>query len=135
MRIHSGYIGKVTIHVPWTALLRDSCKVEIRGLFISVVPQPFASDGAGEEERVVSTLCQLSVRVCAIASSMTDSLFFSMTTRYVWTVPIIGGGGSVCVCVYVCVMEMALVYGLSSCGIRHTWVEVQALLFPIWLIV
>ncbi|KAL5463584.1 hypothetical protein EMCRGX_G032495 [Ephydatia muelleri] len=61
LRIHSGYIGKVTIHVPWTALLRDSCKVEIRGLFISVVPQPFASDGA---------------------ASMTDSLFFSMTTSH-----------------------------------------------------
>ena len=96
------------------------------------MPQPFASDGAGEEERVVSTLCQLSVRVCAIASSMTDSLFFSMTTRYVWTVPIIGGGGSVCVCVYVCVMEMALV---MACPLVALDTHGQALLFPIWLIV
>ena len=38
VRVVSGYIGHVTVSVPWTALLKDSCKVEISGLALSIVP-------------------------------------------------------------------------------------------------
>ena len=59
------------------------------------MPQPFASDGAGEGggggegkmcgQHIGCVIYKMCVCVCVFTAlaSMTDSLFFSMTTRYV----------------------------------------------------
>ena len=49
VRVLSGYIGRVTVSVPWTALLKDSCKVEISGLALSIVPYIAPSAAADEQ--------------------------------------------------------------------------------------
>ena len=38
VKVSSGYIGRVRVTVPWTSLLKDSCKVEISGLALAVIP-------------------------------------------------------------------------------------------------
>jgi hypothetical protein len=57
VQVVSGYLGRVTISVPWGALMSDSCRVEVTGLMISVMP--CLSSAAGED-----------------LATMTDSLFF-----------------------------------------------------------
>lgn len=61
VKVVSGYLGCVTVSVPWTALLKDSCKVEVSELTLCVAPD--LQHSVGEE-----------------AGSMTDSLFFGMTS-------------------------------------------------------
>lgn len=38
VQVVSGYLGRVTISVPWSALMSDSCRVEVTGLMLSVMP-------------------------------------------------------------------------------------------------
>ena len=38
VKVISGYIGHVTVSVPWSALLKENCHVEISGLALSVAP-------------------------------------------------------------------------------------------------
>ena len=38
LKVLSGFIGRVTVSVPWSALLKENCKVEISGLALSVAP-------------------------------------------------------------------------------------------------
>ena len=51
VKVISGYLGCVTVTVPWTALLKDNCKVEISELTLCVAPdlQHSTGDEAGEE--------------------------------------------------------------------------------------
>ena len=46
VKVLSGYIGHVTVSVPWSALFKENCKVEISGLALSVAPYsaPYQSD-------------------------------------------------------------------------------------------
>lgn len=39
VEVVSGYLGRVTISVPWSSLMSDSCKVEVTGLMLSVMPR------------------------------------------------------------------------------------------------
>ena len=50
LKVLSGYIGHVTVSVPWSALLKENCKVEISGLALSVAPHtlPHQTDEQGE---------------------------------------------------------------------------------------
>ncbi len=50
VKVLSGYLGRVTVSVPWTALLKDSCKVEVSGLTLSVVPLIASSRGEEQSE-------------------------------------------------------------------------------------
>ena len=43
LKVLSGYIGHVTVSVPWSALLKENCKVEISGLALSVAPHTLPS--------------------------------------------------------------------------------------------
>ena len=89
VKVLSGYFSRVTVSVPWTALLKDSCTVEISGLSLSVIPQ-IASNTSEEHSEciviiahdfVIYYVCKLMLsRFCCVAF-MTDSLFFSMTSR------------------------------------------------------
>ena len=45
MQVVSGYLGCVTISVPWSALMSDSCHVEVTGLTLSVMPRLVSSPG------------------------------------------------------------------------------------------
>ena len=47
VQVVSGYLGRVTISVPWGALMSDSCRVEVTGLMLSVMP--CLSSAAGED--------------------------------------------------------------------------------------
>lgn len=38
VRVVSGFIECVTVSVPWAALLKESCVVELSGLTVSVAP-------------------------------------------------------------------------------------------------
>ncbi len=38
VQVVSGYIECVTVSVPWSALLKDNCKVELSGLTLTVAP-------------------------------------------------------------------------------------------------
>ena len=38
VQVVSGYLGRVTISVPWSTLMSDSCRVEVTGLMLSVMP-------------------------------------------------------------------------------------------------
>lgn len=46
LKVVSGYIGRVTVSVPWSALLKENCKVEISGLAVSIAPYsvPYQND-------------------------------------------------------------------------------------------
>ena len=50
LKVLSGYIGHVTVSVPWSALLKENCKVEISELALSVAPHtpPHQTDEQGE---------------------------------------------------------------------------------------
>ena len=48
VKVISGYLGCVTVTVPWTALLKDNCKVEISGLALCVAPNVH-SVGVGDD--------------------------------------------------------------------------------------
>ncbi len=50
VRVLAGYLGRVTVSVPWAALLTDSCKVEIGELSLTVAPHLHLGGGAEEEE-------------------------------------------------------------------------------------
>ncbi len=50
MRVLAGYLGRVTVSVPWAALLTDSCKVEIGDLSLTVAPDLHLGGGSEEEE-------------------------------------------------------------------------------------
>ncbi len=39
LRVVSGFIECVTVSVPWAALLKESCVVELSGLTVCVAPQ------------------------------------------------------------------------------------------------
>ena len=38
VQVLSGYIERVTVSVPWAALLKDNCKVELSGLNLTIAP-------------------------------------------------------------------------------------------------
>ncbi|XP_065883382.1 autophagy-related protein 2 homolog B-like isoform X2 [Dysidea avara] len=59
VRIVSGCIGEVKLTIPWKALIRDNCQVQISGLKLVITPQVFSNYTA------------------AAAASMTESLLFS----------------------------------------------------------
>ena len=46
VKVLSGYIGHVTVSVPWSALFKENCRVEISGLALSVAPYsvPYQND-------------------------------------------------------------------------------------------
>ena len=41
VRIVSGCIGEVKLTIPWAALIRDNCQVQISGLKLVITPQVF----------------------------------------------------------------------------------------------
>ena len=45
VQVVSGYLGRVTISIPWSSLMNDSCKVEVAGLTLSVMPRVTFSSG------------------------------------------------------------------------------------------
>ena len=45
VQVVSGYLGRVTISVPWSALMSESCRVEVSGLTLSVMPCISSLDG------------------------------------------------------------------------------------------
>ncbi len=59
LKVLSGYIGRVTVSVPWTALLKDSCKVEVSGLTLSVMPL-IASRSSEEQSKCLTAFCHAS---------------------------------------------------------------------------
>ena len=52
VQVVSGYLGRVTISVPWSALMSDSCRVEVTGLTLSVMPCVGSSPGDDFSESV-----------------------------------------------------------------------------------
>lgn len=56
VQVVSGYLGRVTISVPWSALMSDSCKVEVAGLTLSVMPCFSSSLGEDLSKKYI-TLC------------------------------------------------------------------------------
>ena len=52
VQVVSGYLGQVTISVPWSALMSDSCRVEVTGLTLSVMPCISSSPGEDFSESV-----------------------------------------------------------------------------------
>lgn len=38
VHVVSGYIGCVSVSIPWSSLMRDSCTVELSGLSLTVTP-------------------------------------------------------------------------------------------------
>ena len=52
MQVVSGYLGRVTISVPWSALMSDSCHVEVTGLTLSVMPRLVSSPGEDFSEYI-----------------------------------------------------------------------------------
>ena len=55
LKVLSGYIGHVTVSVPWSALLKENCKVEISGLTLSIAPHtlPHQTDEQGKHTCVM----------------------------------------------------------------------------------
>ncbi len=53
IRVLAGYLGHVTVSVPWSALLTDSCRVEIAELSLTVAPH-LRQGGEGDGEYVWS---------------------------------------------------------------------------------
>ena len=47
IRIVSGCIGEVNVTIPWKALIRDNCTVQISGLKLVVTPQVFSNYTTG----------------------------------------------------------------------------------------
>jgi len=43
VRIVSGCIGEVKLTIPWKALIRDNCQVQISGLKLVITPQVFSN--------------------------------------------------------------------------------------------
>ncbi|XP_064403938.1 autophagy-related protein 2 homolog B-like isoform X2 [Halichondria panicea] len=56
VRVLAGYLGRVTVSVPWAALLTDSCKVEIGDLSLTVAPDLHLGGGSEEEESGADSL-------------------------------------------------------------------------------
>lgn len=48
LEVVSGYIGCVSISIPWSSLMSSSCKVEISGLNITVTPSCSQYSGQGD---------------------------------------------------------------------------------------
>jgi autophagy-related protein 2 len=61
VHIVSGYIGRITVSIPWSALMKENCIVEVSGLNVTIKPSGYYYGNP---------------------STMTDSLFYNMTTRY-----------------------------------------------------
>ena len=59
VQVVSGYLGRVTISVPWSALMSDSCRVEVTGLTLSVMPciGPSLGDDFSESARGLPSVC------------------------------------------------------------------------------
>ena len=47
VRIVSGRIGEVNVTIPWKALIRDNCTVQISGLKLVITPQVFSNYTTG----------------------------------------------------------------------------------------
>ena len=57
IQVVSGYIGQITVSIPWSSLMRSSCKVEVSGLTVTVTPSQSCYGGQGE-------FSELSISVC-----------------------------------------------------------------------
>ena len=44
LEIVDGYIGSISVSVPWTALLNDSCCLDIQGLELTLAPKRKSTD-------------------------------------------------------------------------------------------
>ena len=51
VRVVSGYIGRVCVSIPWSALMRESCTVEVSGLCVTIAPSSVHYGNQGEGER------------------------------------------------------------------------------------
>ena len=59
VRVVSGFVGRVTVTVPWTSLMSSSCTVMVSGLTITVTPHSTAHQTGGQSELLLSILAQL----------------------------------------------------------------------------
>lgn len=56
VEVTGGHIGKVTVTVPWNALLIDDSSIEVTNLQISLKPKPRETDGASMLESMWSSV-------------------------------------------------------------------------------
>lgn len=55
LEIIDGFIGSISVSVPWTALLSESCCMDIQGLEITIMPRQRVDTG------ILSYIYQLSL--------------------------------------------------------------------------
>ena len=82
VRVVSGFVGRVTVTVPWTSLMSSSCTVMVSGLTITVTPHTTHQTGGQSELAPLYSITHENLPSFFIFSdTMTDSLFFSMGSR------------------------------------------------------
>ena len=68
IRVLAGYLGHVTVSVPWSALLTDSCRVDIAELSLTV--SPCFQQRGDENSECVCVCVHACVRACVCVSCM-----------------------------------------------------------------